>query len=236
MPPLRGKTEEDELYDGDRQQMVTRQIEARGIREQRLLEALQQIPRHVFVPKSLHYLAYTDGPLPIGDGQTISQPYIVALMTDLLKLKGDEVVLEIGTGSGYQAAILAKLAKHIYTIERNAQLANKARQTLDSLGLDNISVIVGDGSLGLPEHAPYQGIVVTAAAPEAPPPLLDQLDDGGRLVIPIGAEYGQYLHVYVRSGERYESRPITPVAFVPMRGKYGWSKSEWAESERGPFF
>lgn len=226
---------ENEVYDGDRRQMVARQIEARGIQEPRLLEALQQIPRHVFVPKSLHYLAYTDGPLPIGDGQTISQPYIVALMTHLLELRGDEIVLEVGTGSGYQAAILAKLAKHVYTIERYAQLANKALQTLQSLELENITLVVGDGSLGLPEHGPYQGIVVTAAAPEAPPPLLEQLDDGGRLVIPIGGQNGQYLHVYLRMGDRYESRPITPVAFVPMRGKYGWSKEEWAESTRDPF-
>jgi protein-L-isoaspartate(D-aspartate) O-methyltransferase len=185
------------------------------------------IPRHLFVPEEYRHQAYADGPLPIGSGQTISQPYIVALMTQLLELEGDETVLEIGTGSGYQAAILAGLAAKVYTIERYPDLAERAREILDELRLDNVEIIVGDGSLGLPEHAPYQAIMVTAAAPEVPRPLLEQLAEAGRLVIPVGGIGGQSLQVWVCHGESFRHQSVLPVAFVPLRGKFGWESSRW---------
>jgi protein-L-isoaspartate(D-aspartate) O-methyltransferase len=216
-----------DLYTAERERMVEWQIAERGIRQARLLEALRRTPRHLFVPREFRHLAYTDGPLPIGAGQTISQPYIVALMSELLALQGGETVLEIGTGSGYQAAILACLAARVHTIERHAELAGRARALLEQLGLGNVTVHVGDGSLGLAEYAPYQGILVTAAAPNAPRPLLDQLAEDGRMVIPVGSEHGQYLQLWTRRGERYEHTSIVPVAFVPLRGEHGWNVEKW---------
>lgn len=171
-------------------------------------------------------MAYADGPLPIGSGQTISQPYIVALMTQLLELKGNEKVLEIGTGSGYQAAILAYLASEVHTVERHADLARLAARILRDLDLKNVVVHVGDGSRGLFEFAPYDGILVTAGSPQVPPPLFDQLADGGRLVIPVGGRTGQYLERWRRSGTRVESEELTPVAFVPLRGEFGWQEKD----------
>jgi protein-L-isoaspartate(D-aspartate) O-methyltransferase len=171
---------EETDYAKERQYMVERQLKSRDIRDRRVLSAMRSIPRHRFVPSEYRHLAYTDGPLPIGSGQTISQPYIVALMTQMLRLEGHETVLEIGTGSGYQAAILAFLAKDVHTIERHADLAEHASQVLTSLELTNVQVHTRDGSLGLPEFAPYQAILVTAAAPQVPQTLLSQLDDGGR--------------------------------------------------------
>ena len=219
---------QDEIrYLNDRRRMVDEQIVTRGLREVRLLDALRAVPRHCFVPPEYRHLAYADGPLPIGSGQTISQPYIVALMTQLLGLLGDEQVLEIGTGSGYQAAILARLARQVYTIERHPELAQHAAQVLASLSIPNVSVHVGDGSLGLPEFALYQAIIVTAAAPRVPQPLLEQLDDGGRIVIPVGGQLGQYLECWRRKGSQYTQDVLAPVAFVPLRGVQGWEEKEW---------
>lgn len=209
--------------------MVRDQLAGRGIRDERLLEVMRQIPRHAFIPKAYRHLAYVDGPLPIGEGQTISQPYMVALMTELLELEGDEVVLEIGTGSGYQAAVLGSMAAQVYSIERHPALARQAQITLKAIGIENVSVIEGDGSSGLSEYAPYQGIIVTAAAPRVPQPLFDQLADGGRLVVPVGGVMGQYLQVWTRQGERIDWQEVAPVAFVPLRGKFGWSRRDWEE-------
>jgi protein-L-isoaspartate(D-aspartate) O-methyltransferase len=178
--------EDEAYYDNLRKRMINEQIVSRGIHEERLLDALQRVPRHWFVPEEYADIAYSDGPLPIGQGQTISQPYIVALMTELLELHGDEVVLEVGTGSGYQAALLGALAHQVHTIERHFALAEKAEQVLRKLGITNVMVHVGDGTLGLPEYAPFQAIMVTAAAPRVPQPLFDQLDEGGWLVLPEG--------------------------------------------------
>jgi protein-L-isoaspartate(D-aspartate) O-methyltransferase len=211
----------------ERQRMVEEQIAARGLREARLLEAMRSVPRHCFVPPDYRHLAYADGPLPIGSGQTISQPYIVALMTNLLSLSGEEKVLEIGTGSGYQAAILARLARQVYSIERHAALARRAAGILENLNFSNVSIHVGDGSLGLPAFAPYQAIVVTAAAPRLPQPLRDQLDDGGRIVIPVGGQLGQYLECWKRQGSEFSREVLVPVAFVPLRGEQGWEEKEW---------
>ena len=171
--------------------MVNEQLLRRGIKDPRVLDAMQTLPRHSFVPTEDQRLAYSDSPLPIGYGQTISQPYIVALMIEMLALKGSEIVLEVGTGSGYQAAILAYLTREVHTIERHPGLARQATIILEHLGLHNVYVHVGDGSAGLPEYAPYDAIIVAAAAPKVPPALLDQLAPGGRLVIPIGMRDGQ---------------------------------------------
>ncbi|MFN2280814.1 MAG: protein-L-isoaspartate(D-aspartate) O-methyltransferase, partial [Anaerolineales bacterium] len=173
-------------YEAARRRMVEGQIVARGITSPRVLEAFLDVPRHLFVPANQQVYAYQDGPLPIGFGQTISQPYIVAYMTDKLALKGDERVLEIGTGSGYQSAILSQLAGEIHSIERHPQLADLAQKLLRDLGCDNVTVHVGDGTHGLVDYAPYQAVIVTAAGPEVPSPLLDQLDEGGRLIMPVG--------------------------------------------------
>ena len=213
-------------YTTQRNRMVDEQIFARGIRDARVLDAMRTVPRHRFVPHSDRHLAYMDGPLLIGHHQTISQPYIVALMTELLELKGEEVVLEVGTGSGYQAAILGYLVREVHTIERHAELAERARAVLEETGLANVHIHVGDGSAGFPDKAPYQGIVVTAAAPRVPQPLFDQLADGGRLVLPVGSLGGQVLECWERNGDKFDQRVITAVAFVPLRGAYGWEE-EW---------
>ncbi len=206
----------------ERYQMVATQMQRRGIREARILAAFEQVPRHLFVPEPMRHMAYEDMPLPIGRDQTISQPYIVALMTSLLELRGDERVLEIGTGSGYQAAILSRLAAEVYTVEVLPELAERAGQLLRELGYANIHVHVGDGTLGWPAAAPYPAIIGTAAAPRVPPPLLEQLEEGGRLVLPVAEEYQQLLKVITRRGDDYQERVATAVAFVPMRGKHGW--------------
>ena len=209
-------------YTRERKRMVDRQIMRRGIRDERVLEAMLAIPRHSFVPPDQEHLAYIDAPLPIGSKQTISQPYIVALMTELLSLKGEETVLEIGTGSGYQTAILAYLSKKVISVERIPELAEKARSLLQAQHLDNIEVIEGDGSCGVAEQAPYQAIIVTAAAPEVPDPLKDQLDNGGRLVVPVGSRAGQILELWVREGQELVCKKLTPVAFVPLIGEHAW--------------
>lgn len=207
--------------------MVDEQLIERDIRDERVLEAMRAVPRHRFVPPEYRYMAYNDGPLPIGSGQTISQPYIVALMTQLLHLKGDENVLEIGTGSGYQAAVLGYVAKQVHTIERHSELAEGAAGVLQGLGLSNVCVHIGDGSLGLREYAPFQAILVTAAAPDVPKALLDQLDEGGRLVVPVGGRMNQFLERWERHGASFEQELLVPVAFVPLRGRYGWNEERW---------
>lgn len=210
-------------YEAARKRMVDGQIAIRGITSPGVLEAFLEVPRHHFVPKSQQAHAYQDSPLPIGLGQTISQPYIAAYMTDILQLTGAERVLEIGTGSGYQAAILGILADEIHTIERHPSLADKANRLLKSLGYDNVQVHERDGTRGLPEFAPYQAIMVTAAAPEVPTPLLDQLGEGGRLVMPVGGRGGQVLLLYRREGNEFHREDLVPVAFVPLIGEHGWA-------------
>ncbi len=219
--------EDESHYANLRNRMVNEQIAARGIQDERLLDALRRLPRHWFVPEEYAHIAYADSPLPIGKGQTISQPYIVALMTELLELMGDENVLEVGTGSGYQAALLALLSRQVHTIERHAALAEKAEKALLQLGLTNVMVHVGDGSLGLPEYAPFQAIMITAAAPHVPKPLVEQLDLGGRLVLPEGGAGGQMLDRWRKRGDKLEQEHIAPVAFVPLRGQHGWKDNNW---------
>jgi protein-L-isoaspartate(D-aspartate) O-methyltransferase len=214
-------------FDRERKRMVTNQLERRGLHDTRLLAAFETVPRHLFVPEEYRYAAYDDSPLPIGFNQTISQPYIVALMTDLLRLTGAERVLEVGTGSGYQAAILGRLAGEVHTIEFVPELAAAADKLLKELGIDNVHCHVGDGSLGLLETAPFDGILVAAAAPKTPKVLLAQLDDGGRMVIPVGGRGMQNLEVWKRDGEEFTSRIETAVAFVPLRGEQGWDRKEW---------
>ncbi len=207
----------------ERHYMVERQLRHRGLHDERLLSAFEDVPRHEFIPEHMRFAAYDDTPLPIGHGQTISQPYVVGLMISLLDLRGDERVLEIGTGSGYEAALLGRLAAEVHTIELVPELAGDAELVLVELGFSNVHVHVGDGSLGWPEAAPYGGIVVAAAAPQVPPPLLEQLADGARLVLPVAKEHEQLLKVFTRDGNEYSEYVATAVAFVPMRGKYGWS-------------
>lgn len=217
--------ENDELTHA-RERMVEDQIRRRGIKDARVLDAMGTIPRHVFVPPENRHLAYADAPLPIGHRQTISQPFIVALMTELLGLGGDETVLEVGTGSGYQAAILGRLAKRVYSLERIPELAEHARGILNALKLDNVEVLVADGSQGLPERAPFGGIMVTAAAPKVPVPLQEQLADGGRLVLPVGEQAGQILECWERKGDDFSRERVAPVAFVPLVGEHGWDSDE----------
>jgi len=207
--------------------MVETQIQNRGIKDPRVLGAMRQVPRHCFVSAEYQDEAYEDHPLPIGKGQTISQPYIVALMTSLLHLQGDETVLEIGTGSGYQAAVLACLARKVYTIEYIPELCNAARKVLRSLSINNVEVLCADGSNGYPLGAPYSGILVTAAAPNPPASLFDQLTVDGRLVIPVGGPGMQYLQVWTQHNGSWLADSILPVAFVPLRGEAGCTSSEW---------
>lgn len=196
----------------------TREYTGKDHLDPRVLRAMKKVPRHQFVPEQALSLSYDNHPLPIGHGQTISQPYIVALMTDLLEPQPEHVVLEIGTGSGYQSAVLSHLVKKVYSFEVIPALAHDAKERLARLGYDNVEVHTGDGYAGLPEHAPYNGIIVTAAAPEVPPPLLRQLAPGGRLVIPVGAPHqGQDLLVMERSTDgRFTEKNVLPVAFVPL--------------------
>lgn len=198
-----------------RRDMVEIQIKARGIKDERLLKAMLKVKRHLFVPAHIQKSAYSDRPLPIGEGQTISQPYIVALMSELLNLDEDDKVLEIGTGSGYQAAILAELAKEVYTIEILEPLAIQAEKTLEDLGYENITVKYGDGYLGWEEHAPFDAIIVTCAPPNIPQPLIEQLAEGGRMVIPVGVHW-QELKLLEKLNGRIKTTSVIPVRFVPM--------------------
>lgn len=211
-----GSSSDDPWWEEEARQMVSRQIEARGIDNQELLHVMRTTPRHRFVPDRYQRYAYSDQPLPIAHGQTISQPYIVALMTDHLRLDGSERVLEIGTGSGYQAAILAPLVEEVYTIEIVEGLARTSKELLDNMGYDNVHVLYGDGYQGWPEHAPFDRIIVTAAPPEIPPKLVEQLKPGGKMILPVG-ENIQYLKaVYKDKDGSTREEVITGVRFVPM--------------------
>lgn len=202
--------------------MVDTQIVGRGIVDPRVIKAMKKVPRHCFVEEGLYGQAYGDYPLPIGEKQTISQPYIVALMTEALRLTGTDRVLEIGTGSGYQTAVLAELAYKVYSVERINNLAIKARGILDKLGYRNIIIKFGDGTLGWKEHAPYEAIIVTAGAPKIPEALLEQLADGGRLVIPVGDRFSQYLTRMTKKGDEFKRDDLGGVRFVSLIGKNGW--------------
>jgi protein-L-isoaspartate(D-aspartate) O-methyltransferase len=201
-----------------RRRMVEEQLSARGIEDARVLAAMGKVPRHQLVPREVRSQAYADRPLPIGEGQTISQPYIVAYMTEQLRLKGGERVLEVGTGSGYQAAVLAEIAAEVYTIEIVAALGKRAEGDLARLGYKNVTVRIGDGYRGWPEKAPFDAIVVTAAPPEVPAPLIEQLKPGGRLVLPVGETFQELLLVTKDAGGVQRKR-LLPVRFVPMTGE-----------------
>jgi protein-L-isoaspartate(D-aspartate) O-methyltransferase len=207
----------------ERERMVGAQIAARGIRDERVLQALREVPRHLFVPDDVQRDAYGDRPLPIGGGQTISQPYMVALMTEALAPRDSDTVLEVGTGSGYQTAILSRLARRIVTIERLDSLSAHAASVLASLAIDNVTAVVGDGSEGYPPEAPYDRIIVTAGAPSVPPALKGQLADGGRLVIPVGPPDCQQLTILERHGTTYHVSSGEACVFVPLIGRQGWT-------------
>jgi protein-L-isoaspartate(D-aspartate) O-methyltransferase len=211
-------------YQAARRSMVETQIRRRGINHPAVLEAMSAIPRHEFVPAEFRKRAYEDSPVPIGDGQTISQPYMVASMTVALGLSGTERVLEIGAGCGYQAAVLASLAKIVFTIEFRAELATCAATCLANLGYSNVHVHCGDGTLGLPELAPFDAILVSAGAPAPPPPLLAQLADGGRLVLPVGTLENQELQRIDRTHDTFRTTVLEPCRFVPLIGAHGWKE------------
>jgi len=207
-----------------RNRMVEEQLMPRGISDKKVLEAFRKVERHEFVPPNVQDSAYEDHPLPIGEGQTISQPYMVALMTQCLHLKGDEKILEIGTGSGYQAAILASIVKEVYSVERVGALAKRAETILRVHGYKNVKVKVGDGTLGWEEWAPYDGIMVTAAAPKIPDTYIEQLNIGGRLVIPAGTMFSQILTVVLKNPDGVRASEICGCVFVPLVGKEGWKE------------
>lgn len=215
---MKHQKSEGNIYAEKRERMVKTQIEARGVRDKLVLDAMRKVPRHLFVSENLIDQAYSDGPLPIGEGQTISQPYIVALMTELLGLKGGEKILEIGTGSGYQAAILAEIAKEVYTIEIICSLAELSEERLKEMGYENITIRCADGYQGWKENAPFDGVIVTAAPDHIPQPLVDQLKVGGRLVIPVGDVF-QELMVITKTETGIKKMNAIPVRFVPMTGE-----------------
>ena len=206
----------------ERERMVEEQLVRRGITDARVLAAMRRIPRHRFVDEGLAHSAYGDHPLPIGEAQTISQPYIVGLMSSLLRLAGQEKVLEVGTGSGYQTAVLGALARRVCSIERLPRLADRARGTLEALGVDNVWVRVGNGALGWPDQAPFDRILVTAGGPVIPPPLVSQLADGGRMVLPVGGPEDQVLTVVERVGSEIRTEAAGECKFVKLVGKYAW--------------
>lgn len=203
--------------------MVEQQLKRRGISDPRVLAAMARVPRHAFVPKVAEPVAYADAALPIGHGQSISQPYIVALMAEAAQIGPEDRVLEIGTGSGYGAAVLACLAKEVYSIERQRELLEEARERLAALGYHNVHLTCGDGTTGWPEHAPYDAILVTAAAPDVPAPLAEQMVEGGRLVIPIGTRSGQTLMRFTYHADGVEEEPLVEVRFVPLIGEHGFA-------------
>jgi len=209
-----------------RLRMLDEQLKSRGISDARVLKAMQEIPRELFVPTRYKNEAYNDSPLPIGSEQTISQPYMVALMTECLDLHPDDKVLEIGTGSGYQTAILLKITPHVYTIERLPDLAEKAQAVLSSIGYDTAHVKVGDGSSGWPEEAPFDAMIVTSAAPDIPQVLKEQLADAGRLVIPVGPRHMQTLFKITKMGDMFTEEKSTQCTFVPLIGEYGWNSNK----------
>lgn len=203
--------------------MVERQLRPRGIEDERVLAAMGEVPREQFVPQSMRHRAYADSALPIGSEQTISQPWIVAAISQALQLEGSELVLEVGTGSGYSAAVLSRLASHVVSVERHAALSRDAGEVLRSLGVANVELMVADGSLGAPERAPFDAIAVHATAPAPPPALRDQLAEGGRLVVPIASGEADMLMLLRREGESFESAMISPCRFVPLIGKGGFA-------------
>ena len=204
--------------------MVDEQIVGRGVKDERVLAVMRRIPRQEFLPEAIRGMAYTDNALPLGEGQTMSQPYMVALMTESLRLKGTERVLEIGTGSGYQAAVLAELCEKVYTVERIKTLADKARVTLDRLGYKSVAIKVYDGTYGWKEMAPFDAIIVTAGSPDIPAPLVEQLKEGGRMAIPVGDRYGQRLITVVKTTEGITTEQSIPCVFVPLIGNHGWKE------------
>jgi protein-L-isoaspartate(D-aspartate) O-methyltransferase len=208
----------------ERLRMVETQIAARGVRDERVLSAMREVPRHLFVPESYQSAAYNDSPLPIGKGQTISQPYIVAVMTELLGLMPTDKVLEIGSGSGYQAAILGKLAQTVVTVERIPEVAEIARANLARVGITTVTVVTGNGTIGYPEGAPFDGILITAATPSVPAPLIDQMAEGGRLVAPVGSRDLQELVRLTKHGEQTTRELFGGVVFVPLLGEHGWQE------------
>jgi protein-L-isoaspartate(D-aspartate) O-methyltransferase len=202
--------------------MVDTQIISRGVKDPRVIAAMRKVPRHLFMDESSWYKAYDDMALPVGEGQTISQPYMVAVMTELLGLVGEEAVLEIGTGSGYQAAVLAELSREVYTIERIRSLSERARAVIEELGYRNIHTKVGDGTLGWPEASPFDRILITAAAPALPEPLVDQLSEGGILIAPVGDRFSQQLVKVAKRKGTLSKDYHTPCVFVPLVGEHGW--------------
>ena len=216
------ETVQPDEYSSKRAQMVASQLQARGIQDERVLEAMRRVPRHLFVLEEYRAQAYEDHPLPIGEDQTISQPFIIAVSLQALALKGTECILEVGTGSGYQTALLAELGRFVYSIERYATLAESAASVLQEIGVNNVRVVVGDGSHGLPEHAPFEGIIVSAAAPRIPQSLFDQLSDNGRMVIPVGPPHAQELQLL----RKQDGKPVVEVLegcrFVPLVGAEGY--------------
>ncbi|HEY2994938.1 MAG TPA: protein-L-isoaspartate(D-aspartate) O-methyltransferase [Methylomirabilota bacterium] len=219
----RGESERDDgRYGRERDRMVEEQLAARGVTDPQVLAVLRRVPRHRFVQEALRDRAYGDHPLPIGEEQTISQPFIVGLMTALLELTGREKVLEVGTGSGYQTAVLAELARRVCSIERLPRLAERARATLEGLGYDNVWVRVGNGTLGWPDEAPFDRIIVTAGGPAVPPPLVQQLADGGRMVLPVGSADNQVLTIVENLGGEIRTSTHSECKFVKLVGKYAW--------------
>jgi protein-L-isoaspartate(D-aspartate) O-methyltransferase len=211
-----------DAYETARARMVEEQLAQRGVTDERVLGAMRRVPRHLFVEGPLRDRAHGDHPLPIGEEQTISQPYIVGFMTQLLELRGQEKVLEVGTGSGYQTAVLAELARRVCTIERLPRLAERARALLEQLGYDNVWVRVGSGTLGWPDEAPFDRILVTAGGPSIPPPLFQQLGEGGRMVVPVGDVANQTLTVVEKIHGEMKTRPCGDCKFVKLVGKYAW--------------
>jgi len=208
-------------YGGYRARLVS-ELQSKGIRDLAVLRAISQVPRHLFVPAGVRHRAYEDSALPIGGGQTISQPWVQARYLEVLQLTGREKVLEIGTGSGYQTALLAQLADTVFSVERIPSLAAEARAALQAVGITNVTVLVGDGTLGWRPFAPYDAILVAAASPEVPAPLIDQLADGGRLVIPLGDRHAQVLQLLRKVGDRVETTSLGDVRFVPLLGEFGF--------------
>jgi len=217
-----GQEASAEYFARERERMVARQLRPRGITDERVLEAMGRVPRERFVPDTQRGCAYEDRAMSIGEGQTISQPYMVAVMLESLRTGPELTALEIGAGSGYQAALLGELCRCVWAVEIVSPLARRAAAILAELGYDNVQVVVGDGSLGLPEHAPYDRIIVAAGAPEVPQPLMDQLDDGGRLVAPVGSRFSQRLMVVERCGDTMSHRDGIACVFVPLVGERGW--------------
>lgn len=211
-------------FEKERLRMVEEQIAGRGVKDERVLATMRKVQRHEFLPEAIRSMAYQDSALPLGEAQTISQPYMVGLMTELLELKGSERVLEIGTGSGYQAAVLAELSEKVYTVERIKLLADLARASLDRLGYRSVAIKVYDGTYGWKEMAPFDAILVTAGSPDIPAPLIDQLKEGGRMVIPVGGRYGQTLMKIVKTSQGTVTERSIPCVFVPLIGNHGWKE------------